>query len=186
MTKSATLRTTAETLRMLERGLKGYALVNDSPCYLLLSDGNTLKVSVSRADIPRGSSASPLLWYESEAPEGTRIPFVARRGGTATSVLLREEYIEPFTGDPTGLVGQPPTNVQKAAKPGQVPGQALESCVVAYGLLIRANNQRLVVAADWFPYELDVTLEEARIGAHLAVSEIVPLTQYVRQFGSVS
>ena len=65
------------------------------------------------------------------------------------------------------------------AKPGHVPQNALAACIVAYGLLIEGANHRLAIAANWFPYKLDATTDETRIGTYLSDSEAVSIASYV-------
>lgn len=182
MTKSAMLKCTSGTLRMLERGLTGYTLPSNGPCYLLLSDGSSVRVSVVGVDVAPRFECFALAMDADQAPTGPMTAFATPKGGTATSVLLREEYIEPFTGDPSDPVGQPPATTQDAAKPGHAP-KCLASCLVAYGLLIEGAKGRLVVAADWFPYKIEATTDEARIAILLSDSEPVSIARYVHQYG---
>jgi hypothetical protein len=170
---------------MLECGVMGYCSpADDRPCHLLLSNNSFLKVSVFGTDVGPRFECFSLALDIARAPKEPVRAFKGRRSGTAASVLLREEYTEPFTGDSSGLVGTPPTMTQTAIKPGHVPEQALASCVVAYGLLIAGDTERLIVAADWSPYKLDVTTDEVNISALLAESEIVSIADYVHRFGS--
>jgi hypothetical protein len=141
---------------MLDRGLTGYcAPTNNRPCHLLLSEDESLRVSVVATDVARRFECFSLALEIDKAPQGSATAFVTRKDDNATFVLIREEYTEPFTGDPSslGLIGQPPTTAQQAARPGHVPAHALESCVVAFGLLIEGDEERLVVAAGWSPYK---------------------------------
>src|SRR5258706_14367617 len=147
MTKSVKLRATSETLRLLERGLTGYALADYCPCHLLLSDGSSVKVSVVGMDVAPRFECFSLALDVDRAPTESVTAFTTPRDATAISILLREEYIEPFTGDPSDLVGQGNPTHQTAAKPGHVPKRALASCLVAHGLLIEGAKSRLAVVA---------------------------------------
>jgi hypothetical protein len=182
MTKSAMLRATLQTLRLLERGLTGYVLADNGPCHLLLSDGRSVKVSVVGTDVAWKFECFSLALDVDKTPTESVTAFATPRDGTAISILLREEYIEPFTGDASGLVGQNPMT-QTAAKPGHVPKHALVSCLVAYGLLIEGARNRLVVVADWFPFKIEATTDDARIATHLEESEPVSIARYAELYG---
>jgi hypothetical protein len=54
--------------------------------------------------------------------------------------------------------------------------------VVAFGLLIEGDEERLAVAADQFPYKLEVTTDETRIAVLSTESELVSVARYIRQF----
>jgi hypothetical protein len=175
-------------LLALARGLTGYALANNgpyhnSPCHLLLSDGSSVKVSVVGVDIAPRFECFSLAVDPDEAPPGSITAFATPKGCTTAFILIREEYIEPFTGDPSELLGQLPAMEQKAAKVGHVPKHALASCLVAYGLLVEGIKGRLVVAADWFPFNIEATTDEVRITALLKESELVSIAHYIQQYG---
>lgn len=184
--KSIPLGIGPRTLPILEQGLIGYVFPSDGhfPCHLLGCDGRSVEVTVVGTDVaPRFECFSLALSVE-KPPVGQVIAFATRSGAIPVCVLLREEYIEPFTGDASKLQlrGQP-SNVQSASKPGEVPSHALASCLVAYGLLIEGLEGRLAVVADWFPFRISVTRDETEISAHLAVSDVVPLARYAEAYG---
>jgi hypothetical protein len=182
MTKSALLRTTLETLRLLERGLTAYLLIDNGPCHLLLPDGISVKVSVAGTDIAPKFECFSLVLDVDKTPTESVTAFATPKDATAVSVLLREEYVAPFTGDPSHLVGQRPIT-HAAAKPGHVPRDALASCLVAYGLLIEGARSRLAVVADWFPFKIEATTDETRIAAYLGESEAVSIARYAELYG---
>ncbi|HWA51389.1 MAG TPA: hypothetical protein VG742_24175, partial [Dongiaceae bacterium] len=99
------------------------------------------------------------------------------------SVLIREEYIEPYSGDATGLVGGPPRTIQQATVPGRTPVGALMSCRVAFGVLWKSIGGKLVAAADWAPFNVRVTADKDEISTILGQSEIVPVDTYVQRYG---
>jgi hypothetical protein len=178
---TARLKTEPETLRKLNAGLAGY-IANDDSCHLFLADGVTVRIAAY------GNSPTEDLECFSLALETLKVAppsvagFQAWEGKGAISVLLREEYLRPLTGDRTGVVGSNPKS-QVAVRPGNVPKSALASCLVAFGLLVEGDEERLVIAADWFPLKIDTTTDEARIVAYLAESEAVPIDRYIEQHG---
>jgi hypothetical protein len=176
------LRATLETLRLLERGLTGYALTDNGPCHLFLFDGSSVKVSVVGTDVAPKFECFSLALDVAKAPAESVTAFATPKDGTAISILFREEYIETFTGDSSHLVGQHPMT-QTAAKPGHVPKDALASCLVAYGLLIEGAKSRLAIVAGWLPFKIEATTDEARIAAHLAESEAVSIARYAELYG---
>lgn len=182
MTKSAMLRTTLETLRTIERRLTSYTLSRDGPCYLILSDDSSVRVSAVGTDVAPRFECFSLALDADKSPTGPVTAFAIPKDGAAISILLREEYIEPFIGDPSDVVGQHPTT-QTAARPGHVPERAFASCLVAYGILIEGAKCRLAVVADWFPFKIEATTDEARITAHLGKSEAVSIARYIQLYG---
>lgn len=177
------LQATSEALRMLERGLRGYAFVEKGPCHLLLSDGEAVKVFAVGTDIAPRFECFSLAMEADEMPSGSVIDFVTPMGGRAMGVLLREEYIEPNAEeDAVGRLGQRPWMTQSAVKPGNVPLQAWASCLVAYGLLVEGVQERLAITAGWFPYDVEVTTDEALIAELLSESEVLPVEQYLQKY----
>jgi hypothetical protein len=138
-----------------------------------------VEVSVVGNDIAPKFECFSLALSVQTPPGGPVTAFATRSGDAPFYVLLREEYVEPFVGDATNLHGQP-HSAQSAAKPGHVPGHASASCLVAYGMLIQGLEGRLAIVADWFPFRIGVTSDEAEISGHLAVSDVIPLARYVQ------
>ncbi len=178
----ARLKTSLTTLKMLERGLTGYSCQDYRPCDLLLSDGKALRVSVVETYVAWKFECFSLALDIAAPATGPAIPFVTLGADTVTSILVREEYIEPYNGDRSSLVGQDP-NVQQAVKPGHVPLSATMSCLVAYGIMIEGAESRLVVAADWSPFNIVATTDEIRISAFLSESEVMPIPHYIEKYG---
>ena len=92
-------------------------------------------------------------------------------------VLTREEFVKP--GDPaTPRPGQLGYD-QTAERPGLVPDEAVASCIVDVGLLFTGERgQRVIVAADWFPYNVLITDEPAKVEAFLASCLTFPVSDY--------
>jgi hypothetical protein len=180
--RSAPFKTTSEVLRSLRHGLQGYILSKFGPCHLVLLDGHGVKISVVDTIVaPRFECFSLAVEADSEGIKST-VPFASPTGETEAFALIREEYVEPYNEDTEGLVGSPPRTIQRAAIPGRVPSHALASCQVAYGLLIEGTSCRLMVAADWFPFKIEATIDEDRISEFLRDSEAIPVERYIQQY----
>jgi len=163
-------------------GVLGFTLDKFGACHLVLSSGSSLRVSVvDTAVAPRFECFS--LALEMDVTEiKPSMPFASPASDAGAFILVREEYIEPYTGDTEGLVGGAPRTIQRAARPGHVPVGALMSCQVAYGLLIEGIDGRLVVAADWFPFKIEATTDEEHISSLLRESEPVQIEHYIERF----
>jgi hypothetical protein len=177
------LKSTLSTVALLEGGLVGYVCHNNGPCHLVLSDCRSIRVSVIGTDIAWRFECFSLALDVDASPTESITPFVTPEGATVISILVREEFVEPYTGDRSLMVGQGPTLVQQARKPGQVPANATASCIVAYGMLLEGIGGRLLVAADWFPFNIIATTEEPRISEFLGESEAMPLLHYIHRYG---
>lgn len=93
-------------------------------------------------------------------------------------VLRRDEFIVEG-GDAGPTVGDNPS-AQSAARPGQVPKDASAYCTVAVGLLFSGQGgERMLVAADWSPFDLIVTRDAGAIEAFAIDCERVELSDYI-------
>lgn len=93
-------------------------------------------------------------------------------------VLRRDEFIVEG-GDAGPAVGDNPS-AQSAARPGQVPKDASAYCTVAVGLLFSGQGgERMLVAADWSPFDLIVTRDAGAIEAFAIDCERVELSDYI-------
>jgi hypothetical protein len=106
-------------------------------------------------------------------------PFASWR----TQVVRRAEFIvEGVDAGPT--FGNNP-NMQSAARPGAVPGEASAYCEVDAGILFTGDRgRRLLMAVDWMPMQMSVTEDAARIEAFLADCELVGMDPYLRRRAS--
>jgi hypothetical protein len=106
-------------------------------------------------------------------------PFASWR----TQVVRRAEFIvEGVDAGPT--FGNNP-NMQSAAPPGAVPGEASACCEVDVGILFTGDpDHRLLMAVDWMPMQMSVTEDAARIEAFLADCELVGMGAYLRRRAS--
>lgn len=176
------LRAEVDVLRALDAGVQAYSIGRKGfPRNLVLRDGRLVEVSVVATDVaPKFECFSLSLSFA----DLERLPTIQCEG-LAMSVLLREEYVKPFDGNPQdyGYVGSGPGYTQAAAKPGKAPSSALATCLVAYGLLFVGGAGRLVVAVDWFPFNIDMTTDEERIAEYLGESDIYALAEYLDRFG---
>jgi hypothetical protein len=179
----ALLKASPEPLRALEQGLVGYAHKDKGPCRFLLADGTSVVVSVVGTDVGFRFECFSLAVEFGAAPNGPAVQLPVEKGSVTVSILLCEDYVEPFTGDRSQLVGTGPTYVQYSVKPGQVPDRAVNSCLVAYGLLVEGPHTRLAVVADPFPYNIDVITDQTRIATCLAESEVMTIDLYYARYG---
>lgn len=153
------------------------------PCSLLLPNDTSLEVSVVGKDIaPKFECFSLALEIAEPARPSAFLPFEIAPPAVV-SVLLREEYTEPFTGDPSGLVGQNPIN-QTATLPGLVPEHAFDRCLVAYGISIEGEKHALAIVADWQPFTIEIAPLRERVSDLMALSEVVPIADYVSRFAT--
>ncbi len=98
-------------------------------------------------------------------------PFVHWRA----EVLRRVEFIIEDV-DVEGTFGTGPHNMQSAAPPGSVPSEASAACEVAVGLLFTgAENDRLLLAADWMPFSLIVSRDPGEIERFIDVCEAIEI-----------
>jgi RIO-like serine/threonine protein kinase len=51
------------------------------------------------------------------------------------------------------------------------------------GLMIQEPKNRLVVAADWSPFNIVVTTDEAMISDFLSESEVMEIPRYIQKYG---
>lgn len=85
-------------------------------------------------------------------------------------VLRRAEYIIENV-DPGPTFGENP-NAQAAARPGNVPAAASASCEVAVALLFTDDaGKRLLIGADWMPFNMVVTQDARTIDDYLLPCE---------------
>jgi len=179
MAIKAPLRVTAATLLSLERDLIGFAHTGDGECYFILSGDRAVRVTIVETDVAPKFECFSLALEMLGMPTGPMSPFLLPSVKNV-SVLLREEYVEPSDDDHPGLVGAKPRFNQTGAKPGHVPKTAIESCLVAYGLLIEGGSD-LLIAADWFPYNIEVTTDSERITALVDDSDRMSISRYIQQ-----
>jgi hypothetical protein len=106
-------------------------------------------------------------------------PFASWR----TQVVRRAEFIvEGVDAGPT--FGNNP-NMQSAARPGAVPGDAAASCEVDAGILFTGDrDRRLLLAVDWMPMQMSVIEDAAQIEAFLAACELIGMDAYLRRRAS--
>lgn len=92
-------------------------------------------------------------------------------------VMTREEFVEPV--DPDLPTFGEPGNSQAAVRPGHVPQEATSRCLVDVGLLFTGDSgERLMIAADWFPFNLAVSEDEAEIDDFLRSCVLTSLADY--------
>ena len=90
-----------------------------------------------------------------------------------TDVLYRVEFIVEGAAA-RGAIGSTP-NIQDAARPGEVPADAAACCEVAAGLLFTGRDGgRLLLAVDWFPFDMIVSRDPHEIDDFRAVCEARP------------
>ena len=103
-------------------------------------------------------------------------PFTAWR----TEVARRAEFIVE-DADVGRTFGDNP-NMQSAARPGAVPGEASAFSEVAAGLLFTGEGgRRLLLAVDWLPLNMLVSEDAAQIETFLADCELIGLEAYLQQ-----
>ena len=183
VTQIALLKAKLEPLRALEQGIVGYAQKEHGPCRLILAGGTSVIVFVMGTDVGWRFECFSLAVEFDSPPELPLTSFAIPKENIAVSILVREEYSEPYIGDRSQMLGTGPTMVQKAAKPGQVPSHASNSCLVAYGLLMSGPERQLAIVADWFPYNIEVATDESAIAAHLEVSDAMSIDRYGTLYG---
>ena len=183
MNKSTLLKVEPELLlRLPESGLVGYSPPGYSSCFLLLSDHKTIKVSTKETCVASKFDCFSLALDLEIMPEGAVTKFETTKG-SGVSVLIREDYIETYTGDTSKLVGNNPVT-HSSAKVGEAPENALAKSIVAYGLLFEGHSGRLVVAADWFPTKIEVTTDESKIETILSEGDALSVATYIQHYAS--
>ena len=99
-------------------------------------------------------------------------------------VLRRAEFSLEDT-EVSETFGAGPTVVQRAARPGAVPPEAIAACEVAVGLLFTsADGGRWLAAVDDMPYDIIWTQDAALINAYAATCKVAALDVYVRRIGT--
>jgi len=186
-------------LSRIEDGVQGYALTQRGRrLWLFPVEGDAIKIEAFGTDIaPKfecfalalDAMPAEVAWWPwrrvrtLRTAQGRECVDASRRcafrkGAYDAAVLTREEYIQPFEGDASGLVGRNPVG-QSAAKPGRAPLEASGKCRVEYGILLRSQSEVLAVCADWFPLRLDVATDLVQVSELLAESEAAPLQRYL-------
>jgi hypothetical protein len=104
-------------------------------------------------------------------------PFDAWR----VEVLRRAEYIIGDLQPPPETFGNDPV-ARNPARPGEVPPEAWAACDVAVGLLFSGSGgKRLMVAADWMPFNLIVTQDEPAIVEFIESCATIDVEEYVKR-----
>jgi hypothetical protein len=183
VTEIALMKAKLEPLRALEQGIVGYVQKEHGPCRLILDDGSVVVVFVTGTNVGWRFECFSLAVEFDSPPDSPVISFAILKENITVSILIREDYHEPHVGDRSQMLGTGPAMVHRAAKPGQVPQHALNSCLVAYGLLISGAERRLAIVADWFPYNIEVTTDESVIETHLDVSDALSVDRYSALYG---
>jgi hypothetical protein len=184
MTKTVIFEATLESLRKLEIGVAGY-VAEKQKCFLVLASGSAIRISAVATDVTQRFECFSLALDIVESALRPMVEYLSFPVPAAVSVLMREEYVTPYAGDEFAYVGSNPTS-QRAVRPGQVPTNAIASCLVAFGLLVKGHGSRLVVAADWFPFDVETTTDEVRVAAHLVESEEISIERYIELYGTPS
>jgi hypothetical protein len=181
LTRWAPLKTTSTVLRSLRGGIEGFTRSGFGSCRLALSTGRAVEISAVETLVAPRFECFSLAMQPDAMTVNVTVPFKSSADAEA-SILIREEYVEAYDGDATRLVGSAPRTIQKATVPGHVPAHALMSCQTAYGLLIEGAGGRLLVAADWAPFNVVVTTDEDQISKLLAESEMVSSRDYIERY----
>lgn len=100
-------------------------------------------------------------------------------------VLRRVEYIIENV-EPGPTFGDNP-DAQAGARPGEVPASASASCEVAVALLFTDEaGKRLLIGADWMPFNMIVTDDARTINDYLAPCERIPARDYAFRLASTA
>jgi hypothetical protein len=95
-----------------------------------------------------------------------------------TQVIRRTEFIVE-AAEQSGILGKHPVT-QAAARRGYEPPSANTRCDVAVGLLFTGSGRnRLLIAADWFPYRMVVSDQAGEIDAYLECCDTIDLDSYL-------
>jgi hypothetical protein len=165
----------------LDAGIVGYTAFPKGPVFLRRFDGREIAVGVV------GEELAP--YFEVFALTlGAREPGIADQGVDIrlwpfnrwlTYVLIRTEFTVPPDGEQETF-GEA-VCVQSASRSTDVPKNVIDQAAVEVGLLfVGANESRLLVAADWFPYDLLVTQDPAVIDDFLQVCDASPVNRQRR------
>lgn len=161
----------------LRKDLTHFSIDNMSGSYLRCSDNSEVRLEISGHDVvPLFEVFTLRLGFTARGQAGSGVrkwqlwPFDSWK----TEILIREEFIVAADAgaDTVGIA----RNVQDAVVPGNVPNDAIDSRVVEVGLLFTGNSgKRLIIAADWMPFNIAISQDEAWIEEFLQSCEIAPM-----------
>ena len=162
---------------VLRNGLTHFSTGNLSATYLRCSDDSEVRLGISGHDVAplfEVFTLSLKFAANDEADSAARKWHPWPFDSWKTAILVREEFIVAADTD-ADTVGVP-RNVQNAVVPGNVPNDAIDSHVVEVGLLFTGNSgQRLIIAADWMPFNIAISQDVGWIEEFLQSCEINPM-----------
>jgi hypothetical protein len=166
-----------DTFAALRRDVTHFSIGKLSASYLRCRNGSEICLGISGHDVAPFFEVFTLslnFATSDKADSAIRVwqpwPFDSWK----TAILTREEFI--VTADPNADTIGVPRYVQDAVVLGHVPNDAIDSRVVEVGLLfIGSGGKRLIIAADWMPFNIAISQDDGWIEEFLQSCEITPM-----------
>jgi len=174
-------------IRMLCSPIQSYAVDEYSPKYpsyvfVNLKSGDCIEISAIESSFGEKFDCFTLKFSitDSEPDRSHRVHGLSIHN--QVFVLMREEWLEPFTGNGSTLVGINPVT-QNSGRAGSAAQDAFNKGIVAAGILVSGNDRsKIVIITDIFPATVRVFVEENDINTVMAMHDKLTLDSYLARF----